>query len=165
MAEVFSLEGQENSDLLQLILRGLYYEMKSEPGMEALPADITVFRVLAENGFFPELTRCRENRGGEEEAPYHPLTEEPVVFLPAVGSLICAACARRGLGGAGIRLSLGALAALRYTVEQPVKSAYAFTVSEAVGKQIHEAVTDYLLEQTDHSFTSLNFISKIAPAP
>ena len=36
---------------------------------------------------------------------------------------------------------------------------------EDVRKQIHEAVTDYLAEQTEHGYTSLGFLGKITGSP
>ena len=50
-------------------------------------------------------------------------------------------------------------------IEQPPGKAYAFKVSEEVRKQIHEAVTDYLAEQTEHGYTSLGFLGKITGSP
>ncbi len=163
VAEEFSLEGQENRDLLEILFRGLKMETLCQEGMESIPADVTVFRILAQNGYYPELARCRFSEGPED--PDHVLNTDDSVFLPGTGSVCCARCARSGRAGAGVRLSPGALAALRYSIEQPSQKAYAFTVSDEVRRQIHEAVTDYLVEQTEHTYTSLGFIAKITSAP
>ena len=162
VGETFCLEGQENQELMDILLRGLFMEMKAEEGMESLPADITVFRILAENGYYPELTRCRGELSNETGA--HGLEEGPILFLPSLGSVYCRTCLVNHRD-AGVRLSPAALQALRYSIEQPLQKAYAFRVSEEVRGQIHEAVTDYLLEQTEHNFTSLGFLGKINSAP
>ncbi|MBO4887965.1 MAG: DNA repair protein RecO [Firmicutes bacterium] len=163
VGEVFCLEGQENEELLAILLRGLYMESKAEEGMESLPADVTVFRILAENGYYPELARCRGELSSEEMN--HDLSVDPILFQPSVGGIYCSECQKRLKTGAGIRLSTGALQALRYMIEQSPGKAYSFKVSEEVGKQIHEAVTDYLAEQTEHGYTSLGFLGKITGSP
>ncbi len=163
VGETFCLEGQENEELLSMLLRGLLMETRAEEGMESLPADVTVFRILAQNGFYPELSRCRGELAHEDEI--HDLSVDPVLFQPSVGGVFCSACQRKTAVGAGIRISPGALRALRYMIEQTPGKAYAFKVSEEVRKQIHEAVTDYLAEQTEHGYTSLGFLGKITDSP
>lgn len=165
VAEAFSLEGQENRDLLRILFRGLKNEASCEAGEESLPADITVFRILAENGFYPELTRCRNELSSQEEETEHRLDEEPILFIPESGSVCCSACVRARKAGSGILLRQGTLAALRYAIEQPAARAYSFKASEEVRRQFHEAVTDYLTLQTERSYQSLGFLSKIAPSP
>ena len=163
VGETFCLEGQENEELLSMLLRGLLMETRAEEGMESLPADVTVFRILAQNGFYPELSRCRGELAHEDDI--HDLSVDPVLFQPSVGGVFCSTCQRKATVGAGSRISPGALRALRYMIEQPPGKAYAFKVSEEVRKQIHEAVTDYLAEQTEHGYTSLGFLGKITGSP
>ena len=163
VGETFCLEGQENEDLVSILLRGLLMETRAEEGMESLPADITVFRILSENGYYPELSRCRGELVRENQM--HDLSKDPILFQPSVGGVLCRECQRIGQTAGGVKISPAALMALRYMIEQPPAKAYAFKVSEEVRKQIHEAVTDYLSEQTEHGYTSLGFLGKIAPLP
>ncbi|MBO6159068.1 MAG: DNA repair protein RecO [Firmicutes bacterium] len=167
-AETFSLEGQENRELLRLLLRGLQAEEKAEKGMESVAADVMVFRMLAENGFYPELGVCRQE--GYRDDKKHDLSK-PVLFFPGNGNILCAECANASFLNptgnenasyqGGVWLSSGARAALSYCISQPLSKAFSFKVNEEVRVQIHEAVSRYLQFQTDHVYKSLTFLNRI----
>ena len=58
VAETLSLDGQENIQLLSLLLRALRAMCRALEKSESLIADAFILRSLAENGFYPELSRC-----------------------------------------------------------------------------------------------------------
>ena len=152
VADTLSLEGQENTTLVRLLLRALVHQTMSEEGRASLAADVFIFRALAEGGFYPELTTCRLcGRSLEVLEP-----AETVQFDYQMGSLICDNC-RSG----GIRLHSGAVRALRYMIEAPVAKAFSFKVTDDVLKEIDSAVLAYLTEQTERRYQGLDFIDKL----
>lgn len=159
-AETLILDGQENQSLMQLLLRGLLAETKTEEGKESLPTDAFIWRALAENGFYPDLTSCRQcGKSLQEFAPGAPKPAQPeIVFDFALGGLICGGC--KG-SGSGVRLSAGSLRALRYILEAPQEKVYAFTAEEAVQRQMDEAAIGYLLQQTERHYAVLDFIGNL----
>lgn len=155
-AEVLSLEGQENSALVHLLIRGLLQISHAEEGKEALPADVFIFRSLTEGGYYPELNRCR--RCG---ADLSVLSEgESVVFDVASGGILCERCLPVSTRSRE-RIHSGALRALRYVADAEGTKVYSFTVNEDVLQEMNTAVSDYLIEQTEHRFRGLEFIDKL----
>ena len=156
VAETLTLDGTENQDLMRLLLRGLLAMGKAEEGGESLVADTFVWRVLAENGFYPDLDYCRScERDMNSLALSADPARQEIVFDFALGGLICGLC--HG-SGKGTRLSSGSLRALRYILEVPQEKVYAFTAQEDVRRQLDEVCVGYLLHQTEKQYNSLDFI-------
>lgn len=156
VAETLTLDGTENQDLMRLLLRGLLAMSKAEEGSESLVADAFVWRVLAENGFYPELDHCRCcERDLLSLAPGADSAKPEIVFDFALGGLVCGLC--HG-SGSGTRLSSGALRALRYILEVPQEKVYSFAAEEEIRRQLDEVCTGYLLHQTEKRYNSLDFI-------
>ena len=156
VAETMTLDGTENQNLMRLLLRGLMTMARTADGSESLVADAFVWRMLAENGFYPDLEHCRScGRGMDFLAPSAMPAQPEYVFDFALGGLICHLC--HG-SGSGSHLGSGALRALRYILEVPQERAYAFTAEEEVRRQLDEICTGYLLHQTEKHYHSLDFI-------
>ncbi|MCF0135385.1 MAG: DNA repair protein RecO [Lachnospiraceae bacterium] len=155
-AELFSVEGQENRYLIRHLLRGLMALKEEEGRACARVADAFLFRVLAENGYYPELTLCRGCGRSLQELEEN----ESVRFDFSIGSLYCQRC-----GAGGIRLHKGALHALRYFLEIPAPRLYAFKVEEQVLEEMHRAVCGYLIEQTEKRYRGLEFIEGLPELP
>lgn len=154
VAETLILDGQENQNLMRLLLRGLMAQSKAEEGKESLAADAFIWRALAENGFYPDLERCRRCGKSLDQLPAGP----EIVFDFALGGLVCGGC--KGTGS-GTRLSAGSLRALRYILEAPPEKVYAFTAAEEVQRQLDEAAVGYLLQETERRYGSLDFIGNL----
>lgn len=151
VAETLTLDGTENQNLMQLLLRGLKAMTRAAEGKESLIADAFIWRVLAENGFYPDLAVCRVCGRSAEDLPAQP----EAVFDFALGGLVCGLC--HG-SGSGTRLGRGALRALRYLLEAPQERVYAFTAEDGIQRQLDEAAVGYLLHQTERKYHSLDFI-------
>lgn len=159
VAETLTLDGVENQNLMRLLLRGLMAMTKAEEGSESLAADAFVWRVLAESGFYPDLENCRScGRDMSSLAPGAGPAQPEYVFDFALGGLICGLC--HGSGNA-VRLSSGALRALRYILEVPQEKVYSFAAEEAIRRQLDEAAVGYLLHQTEKRYSSLDFIANL----
>ena len=141
---------------MRLLLRGLMFMSKAAEGNESLVADAFVWRVLAENGFYPELDHCRCcERDLLSLAPSADPARPEIVFDFALGGLVCSLC--HG-SGSGTRLSSGALRALRYILEVPQEKVYSFAAEEEIRRQLDEVCMGYLLHQTEKRYNSLDFI-------
>ncbi len=159
VAETMTLDGTENQELMRLLLRGLLAMSKAEEGLESLVADAFVWRVLAENGFYPDLDYCRRcERDMNSLARSVDPAKPEIVFDFALGGLICGLC--HG-SGSGTRLSSGALRALRYILEVPQEKVFSFTAQEDVKRQLDEVCVGYLLHQTEKRYNSLDFIANL----
>ena len=159
VAETLTLDGTENQNLMRLLLRGLMAMAKAEEGGESLVADAFIWRVLAENGFYPDLESCRScGRDMSGLAPGAGPAQPEIAFDFALGGLICGLC--HGSGNA-VRLSSGALRALRYILEVPQEKVYSFAAEEAIRRQMDEAAVGYLLHQTEKRYNSLDFIANL----
>lgn len=173
VAETLCLDGLENQNLMRLLLRGLLAMSRAEEGKECLVSDAFIWRALAENGFYPELASCRvcgkspealPQSGNQRTKGLQEMPAEPeAVFDFSHGGIICKHCAALGAEGSGngVRLSAGALRALRYIVEAPEEKVFSFTAQEPVQKQLDEAATGYLLQQTEKRYGSLDFIGNL----
>ncbi len=159
VAETLTLDGTENQNLMRLLLRGLMAMSKASEGSESLAADAFLWRVLAENGFYPDLEHCRScERDMNDFAPGADPAQPEYVFDFALGGLVCNLC--HG-SGSGTRLSSGALRALRYILEVPQEKVYAFAAEEEVRRQLDEVCVGYLLHQTEKRYNSLDFIANL----
>lgn len=164
-AETFCLDGEDNTDLLRLLLRSLYREAKAPAGQESLPADTGIFRMLCENGFYPDLTRCHQALY-DDDPSLHSLQEGTITFLPARGVCYCQACLDAGKipspWGEKVSLSPGAVRAIRYILEQPEEKAFSFKVTKALQQELDRAAVSYLENQTERHFRSLDFLSSLS---
>lgn len=152
VAETFSLEGQENRDLVRLFLRGLLVQQASEEGKASKAADAFVFRTLSDGGYFPDLRTCRSCGRSLEVLE----EDESARFDFSLGSLICRNCSK-----GGIRLHSGALRALRFITEAPAAKIYSFDVTPEVLMEMDDVVTGYLAEQTERRYRGLEFVDKL----
>lgn len=155
VAETLTLEGTENTEQVRLFLRSLVYQKQSEEKKASLWADVFIFRLLADSGFYPELTRCRKcGRSLEilEEG-------EEVIFDASNGSIFCRNCRKYGPS-----LHSGSLRALRYIASAPLNKLFAFTVNEEVLSEMDQAVSLYLLEQTERRYRGLEFLAELKNA-
>ncbi len=157
VAETLSLDGQENIQLLSLLLRALRAMCRALEKSESLIADAFILRSLAENGFYPELSRCCVCGADTEDANHFPPGGKNL-FDFSRGGLICYRC--QGQAG-GAYLGAGALRALRYIVNEPQERVFSFTAQPEVQHQLDEVAVGYLLQQTERRYKSLTFISSL----
>lgn len=157
VAETLSLDGQENIQLLSLLLRALRAMCRALEKSESLIADAFILRSLAENGFYPELSRCCVC-GADTEDANHFSPGGKNLFDFSRGGLICYRC--QGQAG-GAYLGAGALRALRYIVNEPQERVFSFTAQPEVQHQLDEVAVGYLLQQTERRYKSLTFISSL----
>ncbi len=119
-------------------------------------------RAAAEAGYLPELSTCATCGATNADAVYLDVMN---------GSLKCSECIAKG-GGAvadgemiadafGTRrillpLPSGALAAMRYIAEAPLKRLLAFEISGGAAEALFDACESYILNHLERGFSSLN---------
>jgi DNA repair protein RecO (recombination protein O) len=115
-------------------------------------------RLMTMAGYMPDLVACRGCGAYESEEMY---------FLPADAQLVCGECARGDAangaapGMGGIRLSRGALAALRHTVYADFGRLFSFSLPDAALRELAAASERYVLCCLDRSFTTLEFYDSL----
>ena len=161
VAEVLVPEGEENHEMMQLLLRGLWAMGKAEEGTEYSLLCAYLFRALADNGFYPNLNECPSCGGSFDTGE-----KQPARFLFQNGTVYCTDCARISRGGVyhdedAAEISRGTLNALRYFVSAPYEKLFSFRVSKEVEAELMQVATGYLLTQTEHRYRGLDFLVKV----
>ena len=163
IAEVLSdvTVAEAERDLLRLSLNSLYAISEKKYSLEKIKAAFEI-RALSIIGFMPEVLSCREC--GETAGDF---------FLDVMGgNLECYACHQRLMretGGAvddGERrvvtiLSEGAKVALGYLVHSPLERIFAFNISDDDMHLLSRATEEYLLNQLERTFKSLEFYKEV----
>lgn len=159
LADVTTAEAE--GDLLRLALNSLYAISEKKYSLEKIKAAFEI-RALSIIGFMPEVLSCREC--GETAGDF---------FLDVMGgNLECYACHQRltrEMGGNvddGERrvvtiLSEGAKVALGYLVHSPLERIFAFNISDEDMHLLSRATEEYLLNQLERSFKSLEFYKEV----
>ena len=149
-AAKISLDGEENRQLLNLLLRGLMLLRRPEND-PAFIASVFIWRLLSDSGYRPELGRCR--RCGRPDDG-----REDWGFLRAEGGLVCPECRKQlipdRLMDSRVRYTLD------YIVSAPEESVYSFRVTPEIRDILKEEGCRYLEYQTGERYKSLDFIRK-----
>ena len=147
LTEAVADEDSPSSELLPLCLNALYVlsEGIREP-VYVKPA--FELRLMAISGFAPLISHCAIC--GTEKIG------SAVLDLHG-GTLSCIGCKP----GSGAVLSKGALDAVRYIIGCDYKKLFAFSLGETALREITAAAEEYLLEQLDRRFRTLEFFKQL----
>ena len=155
-AELLAVEGEENPELLSLILNSLHAldQMPEKP----LPLVKAAFewKAMALAGYEPLIDGCDVCGAEPPEEPRFHLRE---------GVLHCAGC--RGQVGEGISmpLSLQALSALRHIVYGDPKRLFSFRLEGEPLKQLADGAEAYLYTQLERGFRTLDYYKNLEISP
>lgn len=159
LSDVTTAEAE--GDLLRLALNSLYAISEKKYSLEKIKAAFEI-RALSIIGFMPEVLYCREC--GETSGDF---------FLDVMGgNLECYACHARLAKECGVNvddgerrvvtiLSEGAKVALGYLVHSPLERIFAFNISEDDMRLLSRATEEYLLNQLERTFKSLEFYKEV----
>ena len=143
---VFAPQEAECEEFLRLILNSLHF--LSEKKLPALQVKaITEFKVMAISGYMPDLIACTECGKFEE-------TDDFMYFGIDDGSLMCSKCQK---GKFCFKIDQNVLKALRHIVYSPFNNLYSFSVSSDTAKKLSDITEKYLVFQSEHNFSTLNF--------
>ncbi len=120
---------------LRIILNSLHFLANGTRPQKLLKA-VTELRLLSTLGYLPDLVACADCAAYESD---------PMYFLPESGLLRCGDCAGEEDVRRGVRLSPGALTAMRHIVYSDFKKLYAFSLPEPALSELADASERYAL--------------------
>ena len=159
LSEVTTAEGE--GDLLRLALNCLYAIAEGKYSAEKIKSAFEI-RALSIIGFMPEVLACREC--GEKSGEFF--------FDIMGGSIQCAGCHEEEVMSGidtpddGVRriiaiLPEGAKVALGFLIHCPIERIFAFNISDEDMKLIGRATEEYLVNQLEKMFKSLEFYKEV----
>ena len=156
MVELLAVEGEENPELLSLILNSLHALDKMPEKPLPLVKAAFEWKAMALAGYEPLIDGCDVCGAEPPEEPRFHLRE---------GVLHCAGC--RGQVGEGISmpLSLQALSALRHIVYGDPKRLFSFRLEGEPLKQLADGAEAYLYTQLERGFRTLDYYKNLEISP
>jgi DNA repair protein RecO (recombination protein O) len=152
---------EREDELLRLALNCLYALSEKKYSLEKIKAAFEI-RALSIIGFMPEVLYCTDCRCREGE-----------FFFDILGGFIqCYEChnkaerEHRYTPDDGVRhivaiLSEGAKIALGYLIHSPIERIFAFNISDDDMRLLGRATEEYLVNQLERSFKSLEFYKEV----
>ena len=148
-------------DLLRLALNSLYAISEKKYSLEKIKSAFEI-RAASIIGFMPDVLECRECERGDGD----------FFFDIMGGNLQCRECREKAqrthslVTDDGSRqivmiLSEGAKVALGYMVHGPIERIFAFNISDSDMKIVSRATEEYILNQLERSFKSLEFYNEV----
>jgi len=134
-------------DDLRLMLNALHLLEKGLRDNELIKL-VFEMRLLAQSGFMPDLVCCTGCRRYEDEVMY---------FYPRSGEIRCGNCRAHTLPQPEIPLFMGALTAMRHVIYTDFEKIFDFKLSGPSLEQARKACEAFVLEQTDKTYSSLDF--------
>ena len=150
LAGALAPEDSDAGDFLRLMLNALHF-LANGSRPEKLLKPVVEMRMLSMAGYMPDLVCCAGCSAYEKD---------PMYFLPDKGTLLCGDCG--GAEGYGVRLSPGALTALRHTVYAEFGKLFSFQLSSGGLDQLCQASEAFLLQQLGRPFKTLDFYHSCA---
>lgn len=145
--------GVESGEILRLLLNALHF-LSSGERPAALLKPLVELRLMSLAGFMPNLLGCEVC--GKYEG-------EEMRFFAGRGTLLCRKHAPAG--EAGLRLSPGALYAMRYIVFSPLEKLFSFQLAEPSLAQLSRAAEEYTLAVLQHKPGTLSFYHSLSSPP
>ena len=150
LAITFVPEGAGADEYLSLILNSLYMLCQKTKPFLMIKA-VYELRLMTVAGFMPDLVCCKKCWCYEAQEMY---------FLFGEGKLLCGNCYQGEPDS--IRLSAGALTAMRHSIYAEPKKLFSFNISESSLGQLADCAERYLLSRSERSsFNSLDFYKTI----
>ncbi len=140
-------EEQPAADYLRLMRAALWYLSEDKrPAMLIKAA--SEMRMLSMAGYMPDLVMCRGCGAYEHET---------MLFIPSKGQISCADCGVRWDEYA-LKLSRGAMTAMRHSIYADLRKLFAFSLSGESLQQFCSAAEAFTLSKIEKSLTTLEFL-------
>ena len=143
-------EGESAQQQLRLLLNSLALICRKRNLYQVKV--VCELRALSQAGYMPDLVACQSCGGYEGEGFFFDLVQ---------GGLLCADCAARA--GHRPNLTDSQLAAMRHILYSEDEKVFSFTLSEPSLKHLSALSTQYVVQQLDHRFKSLDFLQSVLP--
>lgn len=149
MSRVFALDGEDNTLLMHLLLRGLYRMLKTDTDYNLISL-VFMMRLACEHGFLPELHACLQCGKAYEG-------EQGWAFSIPKGGLLCPACHKN----TERILRSGSVSALTYIAEAPIDKVYLFRLEPTLIQEITPLIRQYVTNHAGIHLNSLDFVQSI----
>ena len=147
LCNVFKPHENESEEFLRLILNSLHFLTENKRSPELIKA-ITELRVAVIAGYAPNLVACDTCGKFEDSVMYFKLDD---------GSLYCSECRKENC----LSVTLTVLQAMRHIVYSKFEQLYSFQIPETAAKELSQLTEKYVVYQTEHKFTTLEFLRGI----
>ncbi len=147
LCNVFRPYENESEEFLRLILNSLHFLTQNKRSSELIKA-ITELRVAVIAGYAPNLVACEGCGKFEDAVMYFNLQD---------GTLYCNDCKKVNC----ISVTLTVLQAMRHIVYSKFESLYSFEIPDEAAKELSLLSERYITYQTEHKFTTLEFLRGI----
>ena len=147
LCNVFRPYENESEEFLRLILNSLHFLTENKHSPELIKA-ITELRVAVIAGYAPNVVACNGCGKFEDAVMYFKLDD---------GTLYCNACRKENC----VSITLTVLQAIRHIVYSKFESLYSFEIPETAAKQLSQLTERFVTYQTEHRFTTLQFLRGI----
>lgn len=147
LCNTFKPYSDESEEYLRLILNSLYLLTEKKRSPELIKA-ITELRVAVIAGYAPNIVACNNCGKFEDGIMYFKIDD---------GTLYCNECKNDNC----VSISLTILQAMRHIVFSKFEKIYSFTIPEEAAKQLSILTERYVTYQTEHKFTTLEFLRGI----
>ncbi len=137
-------QDSEGEEFLRLILNSLHFLTEKKRSAELIKA-ITELRIATISGYAPNLIACDGCGKFEDDIMYFKLSD---------GTLYCNKCRKDDC----LQINSSQLAAMRHIVYSKLDSLYSFEVSEETAKQLSLLTEKYIAYQTEHKYSTLEFL-------
>jgi len=137
----------EYEEYLRLILNSLHFLTENKRSPELIKA-ITELRIAVIAGYAPNIIACNGCGKFEDTVMYFNLND---------GTLYCNDCKKENC----ISLTITVLQAMRHIVYSKFEQLYYFDIPEAAAKELSQLIEKYVTYQTEHRFTTLEFLRGI----
>lgn len=147
LCNIFRPVEHESEEFLRLILNSLHFLTENKRPPELIKA-ITELRVAVIAGYAPNLVACDGCGEFEDAVMYFKLDD---------GTLYCSDCRKENC----VSITLTVLQAMRHIVYSKFESLYSFEIPETAAKELSKLCERYITYQTEHKFTTLEFLRGI----
>ncbi len=147
LCNVFRPYENESEEFLRLILNSLHFLTENKRSPELIKA-ITELRVAVIAGYAPNLVACDGCGKFEDAVMYFKLDD---------GTLYCSDCHKEN----GLSITLTVLQSMRHIVYSKFEQLYSFQIPENAAKELSQLAEKYITYQTEHKFTTLEFLRGI----
>lgn len=137
----------EYEEYLRLILNSLHFLTENKRSPELIKA-VTELRIAVIAGYAPNIIACNGCGKFEDTVMYFKLDD---------GTLYCSDCRKENC----VSITLTVLQAMRHIVYSKFEQLYYFDIPEAAAKELSQLIEKYVTYQTEHRFTTLEFLRGI----
>ncbi len=147
LCSVFRPEERESEEYLRLVLNSLHFLTENKRSPELIKA-ITELRVAVIAGYAPNIVACDGCGKFEDLVMYFNIQD---------GTLYCNNCKNEDC----LSLTITVLQAMRHIVYSKFDQLYSFEIPETAAKELSKLTEKYVTYQTEHRFTTLEFLRGI----